>query len=69
MILQLLLAGSELDWTTLVWRVSAMVRVCVWFDSAVVLPSARQNNGLLLGLCTILVSYSGEISSQGQYLA
>ena len=61
-------AGGEFDCTTLAWRVSAMVRVCVRFDLAVVVPTARRSNGLSFSLCTILVSYSGEIASLGQYL-
>ena len=65
---QLDLAGGEFDWATLAWRVSTMVQLCVWFDSAVVLSTARQSNGLSFGLCTIRVSYSGEIASLGQYL-
>ncbi len=67
-ILHLDLSGGEFDWTTLAWCVCAMVRGCVWFNLVVVLPTARQNNGLSLGLCTIIVSYSGKIASQGQHL-
>ena len=66
---QLDLAGGEFDLTLSHGVFSAMVRGCVWFDLAVVLPIARQDHGISLGLCTIHVSYLGGIASLGQYLA
>ena len=67
-ILRLDLAGGELDWMLSHGVFHAMVRGCVWFDSAVVLPTARQDHGISLDLYTIHVSYSGEVASLGQYL-
>ena len=68
-ILRLDLAGAEFERAALDGVFHAMVRGCVWLDLAVVLPTARLTSGLSLGLCTILVSYLGEIASLGQYLA
>ena len=64
-ILHLDLAGGEFDWMALDGVFHVMVQGCVWFDLAVGFPSTRQTSGLSLGLCTILVSYSGEISFLG----
>ena len=62
------LAGAELD-------LGHSRMACICHGSSMCLfrfgggcPSARRSNGLSFSLCTILVSYSGEIASLGQYL-
>ncbi len=64
LILRLDLAGGEFNWMALDGVFPAMVQGCVWFDLAVVLPTARQDHGLSLGLYMIHVSYLGEIASR-----